>query len=439
MAGQVYLGRYEVVRPLGEGGMGKVYLARQKDNARFVVVKVMHEHLANDARFRQNFLRETRLMALFHHRNAVQLYEASVDDARQLCIVMEYMEGVTLQELVKRHGPLLPLRAGRLLGQLCDVLQAAHDAGIVHRDLTASNMVLVGEGTPEETLKVMDFGMARACGSGPYFALEKLVGTGDNIGGGTPDYICPEQIRSEEVDHRGDIYSVGVLLFFMLTGRLPFENAASVQEILTSHVDRKPPTFAEVGCVETVPHGVEGVVLACLAKFPVERPQSARELGLRFEKALGQKILVPPLTASGVRRAAEIRAFINPREQVDYLEAWMPESIAVVKLRGFVGDMGGEVVDSEPGLIRVQLPAPGTVEDPRPPGFLGWFGIAKRPLPSPNLAAMELHMEKTPGNNRLAIRVVMRPEKPKQPVDAHEWKVWTQQIVRELRAYLISR
>src|SRR5438552_2821603 len=121
MAEPLTLGRYEVLRLLGEGGMGKVYLARELDGGGQVVVKVMHERLAAEARFRQGFIRETRMLAGFRHPHAVGYYDACVDDPRQLCLVMEYVKGVTLRALIEKHGPMEPARAGRLLGQLGSV------------------------------------------------------------------------------------------------------------------------------------------------------------------------------------------------------------------------------------------------------------------------------------------------------------------------------
>ena len=131
--------------------------------------------------------------------------------------------------------------------------------------------------TPEATLKVLDFGLARM-GAAPFISLEKLNGTGNSIGGGTPDYMCPEQIRREEVDHRGDLYSVGVVLFKLLTGRLPFPVGATIPEILLAHLEMQPLSFAEAGAGAHVPDGVEEVVQSCLLKDPSQRPQSAREV-----------------------------------------------------------------------------------------------------------------------------------------------------------------
>src|SRR5436309_1126631 len=161
MAGRTFLGRYETVKLLGEGGMGRVYLAKQIHLGRQVVVKVMHEHVANDPKFRERFTREMLLMARFQHPYAVTLYDASLTDPQGPCIVMEYIRGVTLDTLLQRHGRLTPFRVGRLLFQLCEVLQAAHAEGIIHRDLKPANLMVVDPDSPYELLKVMDFGLAK--------------------------------------------------------------------------------------------------------------------------------------------------------------------------------------------------------------------------------------------------------------------------------------
>src|SRR3954453_8254773 len=130
MSGRTFLGRYETLRQLGEGGMGKVYLARQIDLGRHVVVKVMHEHVAVEPKFRERFQRETLLMARFQHPCVVALYDARLDDPQGPCLVMEYIKGVTLDALLRRNGRLSPARVDRILGQLCEALYAAHAEGI---------------------------------------------------------------------------------------------------------------------------------------------------------------------------------------------------------------------------------------------------------------------------------------------------------------------
>src|SRR5262245_11891635 len=211
MVGRIFLGRYEAIRVLGEGGMGRVYLARQLDLGRQVVVKVMHDHIANDAKFCERFQRETLLMARFQHPYAVTLYDASLSDPQGACIVMEYIKGITLDQLLQKNHHLPPPRVGRLLGQFCEVLQAAHSQTIIHRDLNPSNLMIVDPDTPYELLKVMDFGLAKLLGSGQ--GLNNVTEANTEFAVGTPGYMCPEQCRGEEMDHRGDLYSLGVILF----------------------------------------------------------------------------------------------------------------------------------------------------------------------------------------------------------------------------------
>src|SRR4051812_35711321 len=173
MVGRMFLGRYEALRLLGEGGMGRVYLARQADLGRQVVVKVMHDHIAADPKFQERFQRETLLMARFQHPYVVTLYDASLNDPQGPCIVMEYIRGITLDTLLVRNQRLNPARAGRLLGQLCEALQAAHAEGIVHRDLKPTNLMVVDPDTPYEKIKVMDFGLAKLVGTGARAMFKK--------------------------------------------------------------------------------------------------------------------------------------------------------------------------------------------------------------------------------------------------------------------------
>lgn len=435
---EIFLGKYEAKHLLGEGGMGRVFLGNDLSSGREVVIKVMHDHIAANSRFRQNFQREMILMTRFRHPFAVELYEACIDSARP-CIVMEFIRGETLDGLVRRQGRLQVNRVGVLLGQLCQVLQAAHDAGIVHRDLTPVNIMVTNPGSANESVKVMDFGLARM-GDAPYIPLEKLTGQPSSIGGGTPDYVSPEQVRGEEVDHRADIYSLGVLLFKVLTGYLPFEKATSAADILLAQVETAPPSFAAVGARGIAPAAVEEVVQACLAKYPNERPQTALELGQRFEKALGRKILPShPIPATILPLPREERHY-DPRAVMDTIEAWMPEAIAVVKLRGFAQDVGGEIVESEPGFIRVRLLDPTTPPNKSPKSWLALLGFGLKPR-SLEHATLELHLEKkTAGQkNLLLITAALQPEENPRRSSDPDWRSWAEQVCLDLRAYLIGR
>ncbi len=454
MLGRVFLGRYEAVRLLGEGGMGRVYLAKQTDLGRQVVVKVMHDHVAADPKFRDHFQRETLLMARFQHPYVVALYDASLNDPQGPCIVMEYIRGITLDALLQRNGPLGPARAGRLLGQLCEALQAAHVQGIVHRDLKPANLMVVDPDTPYEKIKVMDFGLAKLIDGNPlaYCShhaardgdLKKATDTGTDFAVGTPGYISPEQVRGEEMDHRSDLYSVGVILFELLAGRLPFTGDQTM-DVLLAHATEAPPSFEAAGAPSWVTPAIEAVVQKCLLKNPAERPASARDLAELYEAALmmeqpagngevaSAEPDAPAAEASPDGRARPPQAH-DPYQVVHQMEAWMPEAIASYKLRGFVDDVGGEVLECLPGLIRVRLGGKGSVYQVAG-GPLSWLGLGRKV----GLVDMELHLERNPASpaNRLHITVKMRP--PEKLAAANpSWRARAGQIFCDLRAYLVG-
>jgi serine/threonine-protein kinase len=303
--------------------------------------------------------------------------------------------------------------------------------------------------TPAEKVKVMDFGLAKLA-SALYIPKERLANPEQYFSAcGTPDYICPEQVRGDEVDHRSDLYSVGIILFELLTGRLPFLRA-TIEKTLLAHGDTRPPRFAEVGAAGIVPPAIEQVVQACLAKFPVERPQTARELVERYEHALGQRLVrpeewllrsTPPSAVALPGMPVAARKPSDPDAVVRHLEAWMPERIAVVKLQGFVHDVGGEVVESVPGMIRVRLADRSTTVTPPPSGLLARFGLGKKvEEPPANRIEMELHMEKKDGGpqSRLQITVLLRPEGGRRQAADPAWRARCDELHRELRAYLIG-
>ena len=281
MIGRTFLGRYEVTKLLGEGGMGRVYLAKQTDLGRQVVVKVMHDHIAADPKFRERFQRETLLMARFHHPFAVALFDASLNDPAGPCIVMEYVKGGNLEDLLKKAKKMTPLRVARIVAQLSEVLQAAHDENIIHRDLKPANLMVTEPDTPKERIKVMDFGLAKMI-DGP---ARQVTDTTVDFAVGTPAYICPEQVRGEPMDHRGDLYSVGVMAYELLSGRTPFLGSSGM-DVLLAHATEEPPTFADIGLAGWVPRGVEAVIRRCLEKDPDDRQQSAREFADEFAAAI---------------------------------------------------------------------------------------------------------------------------------------------------------
>jgi serine/threonine-protein kinase len=437
MMGRVFLGRYQTIRLLGEGGMGRVYLARQTDLGRQVVVKVMHDHIAADPKFCDRFQRETLLMARFQHPYAVTLYDASLNDPQGPCIVMEYIRGVTLDVLLRNNlGRLSPARVGRLVGQLCEVLQAAHSEGIVHRDLKPTNLMVVDPDTPYEKIKVMDFGLAKLIDAP---SLKQISASGGDFAVGTPAYICPEQVRGEAVDQRGDLYSVGVILYELLTGRIPFPRQ-STMDMLLAHATEEPPPFAEGGVSYHVPPAIEKVVMDCLAKDPASRPASARDLAERYETALAHEEVVLEMgvpadhSDDGAGTAPPVRTILDSDAAVYHLEAWMPEAVAVPKLRGFTDDAGGEVVESIPGRIRVRLGGPGSLYQYQGRG-LSWFGLNRKT----GRIELDLRMEQgeTERQNQLRITVMMRPLEGNASFDPR-WRLLCDQVFCDLRAYLMG-
>jgi serine/threonine-protein kinase len=431
--------------------MGRVFLAHQIDLGRQVAVKIMHDHIASDPRFCERFQRETLLMARFQHPYVVTLFDASLNDPQGPCIIMEYIRGVTLDTLLHRNGRLTPGRVGRLLGQLCEALQAAHAAGIIHRDLKPTNLMVVDPDTPYEKIKVMDFGLAKLVQPSP---MQKVSVTGTEFAVGTPGYISPEQVRGEEMDQRGDLYSVGVILYELLTGRIPFAGRSSM-DVLLAHATEDPPTFEQAGAADWVPPAIEALVLSCLAKQPQDRPPNARELAERFETALAREEVTlersisnrPPGARNGsadpappggqTRSSADSQGIkpVDPNLVVHYLEAWMPERIAAYKLRGFVQDVGGEVMESVPGRIRVRLGGRGSVYQPCGAGPLSWLGLGRRS----NLIDVELQLERADPTREslLHIKVTMRSPNG-TTVFNPDWRARCNQVFCDLRGYLMG-
>ncbi|MGL4549718.1 MAG: serine/threonine protein kinase, partial [Gemmataceae bacterium] len=287
MLGQVLLGRYKITRALDEGGMSKIYLAHQTAPDRDVVVKVLKDHLRTQNKPVEHFRREIHIMTRLQHPHAVAAYDSIPRDPRGPILIMEYVRGIDLCLLQNREGRFSPERVGRLLVQLCDVLHYCHTAGVVHRDLKPGNVMIVHAGTPQESVKVMDFGLAKMSNM-LYISPEEIVDFNLPAASGTPEYISPEMVRGNDMDGRGDLYSVGVMLFEMLTGRRPFV-CDGVEQLMLAHANDAPPTFLEAGCRD-VPAGIEAVVRSCLEKYPEKRPANALELAAAYERALGKKL-----------------------------------------------------------------------------------------------------------------------------------------------------
>jgi serine/threonine protein kinase len=452
MIDQVLLGKYRVLRLLDQGGMCLVYLARQLDNGREVVVKVLQEQLRSIPKPLEYFRREIHILSRFEHPHAVAYLDAAPNDRTNPLLVMEYLRGTDLGLILDRERRLAPERAGRLLVQLCDVLGAAHQAGIVHRDIKPGNLMILHAGTPHETLKLMDFGLAKMS-SLLYLNADTLGDFSLPAAAGTPEYMCPEQIRSQDMDSRGDLYCAGVVLYEALAGRRPFERA-STDALLRAHQEAEPPTFSQLGVLGVTP-ALEAVVRACLAKHPDQRPQTARELSQRLQMALGQRVDPPAQTASGSARtpvpesvpcapSAPAATAADRHALRQQFEATMPEAMALLKIKGFLNDLGTEVLESMPGLIRMRLGPPPT---PKKSGLFSLVELRERMsgggtkssvLQVATVTDLELRMERRDPTrpNHLTFTLLMRPGNGLPNV---EWRNRCQKISMDLRAYLMGR
>lgn len=447
MVGKTALGRYRLLRSLGSGSNGEAFLAEPLQFPQYrVVVKRIHDHVVTHPKFRQLFEAEVRSMSNFDHPYAVGLVEASLDDPLGPCLVMEYAPGVTLEVLLMQAKRLTPERAGRLLGCLCHALQAAHAAGIVHRDLKPANLMVLKPGHPDESLKVMDFGFAGFAAK-PHIQLAELTGHGPIFAMGTPAYVSPEMVRGDRVDGRSDLYSVGVILFEMLTGRLPFQHA-DMERLLAAHVKEAPPRMHKIGC-GFVPAAVEAVVQLALSKFPNERQQNARELLEGYGRALGLDLwsplepqdweppATPPPPPDPLAETASMPT--GPFNLMYGFTVSLPERMAAAKLRGFVEDFRGEVLASEPGLIRMRIGLPNAAAGKKPGGLLGWFGAVGRPSIEKGQEPMEveLYMERPdPAQSRLNVLVSFQPMREYPPKDRGLWASRCEKVNAVLRQYL---
>ena len=280
-----YGGRYEVIEHVGAGGMADVYRARDELLGREVALKVLSERFAQDHSFVERFRREARAAANLSHPNIVSLYDYGAE-GNTYFIVMEFIEGRPLSDIISSEGPLLPERAAEIASDVADALQRAHSAGLVHRDIKPGNIMVTTGGQT----KVTDFGIVRALGGD---AEQTMTQAGMVIG--TAAYLSPEQAQGEAVDARSDVYSLGCVLYEMLTGRPPFTGETPLS-IAYKHVREQPQPPSSVN--PDVSSELDAITLKALAKRPDDRFSSAKEMQADLNRFLGgQKVHATPVGA----------------------------------------------------------------------------------------------------------------------------------------------
>jgi serine/threonine-protein kinase len=282
LVGQVFSNRYEIVREIARGGMAEVYLAREQSLNRPVALKALFPEFAREPSFVERFRREAQAAANLNHPNIVSIYDWGQESGTYF-IVMEYVEGRSLRELIHSEGPLEPGQAADIAAEIASALAFAHRSGVVHRDVKPGNVLLTESGT----VKVTDFGIARAGTS------DGLTQTGSVMG--TATYFSPEQAQGLAVDGRSDVYSVGVVLYEMVCGVPPFP-AESPVSVAYKHV--REEAIAPSLRNPDVPPALEQIIMGALAKDPEHRYQSADDLRadiLRFRR--GRPLVAAPITA----------------------------------------------------------------------------------------------------------------------------------------------
>jgi len=263
--------RFQIESLLGKGGMGAVYLARHVVLQRLFAVKVIRESLITDLDIAARFRREARAASRVEHPHITSVVDFGYTEEGRPYLVMEHVEGIDLADLLAREGPLPLERALHILAQVADALAAAHASQVIHRDLKPENILLTAHRGQPDFVKILDFGVAKIIGMGSTDGLSIR-----GVPFCTPEYMSPEQCTGDDVDHRSDIYSFGILAFELLVGEVPFQG--SMMQQVMAHVGQQPPAPSAASGRSEIGPAVDALILRCLAKSPDARYQDADAL-----------------------------------------------------------------------------------------------------------------------------------------------------------------
>jgi serine/threonine-protein kinase len=336
LIGRTVGGKFVIEATLGVGAMGAVYKARHPALDKAVAVKIMHRDLADDPQFLARFQREAKAASRLDHPCSIRVIDYGQEQDGLVYLAMEFIDGRDLLKVITEDWPLSPMRVVEILSQVLSALGKAHELGIIHRDLKPENIMVIrehdDEGKPRDAVKVCDFGIAkvsdaRAFQTSTSPGLQPLTTMGTLVG--TPEYMSPEQGRGEPLDPRSDLYSVGVVLFQMLTGTLPFtaENALGV---VLKHVTDEPPAPSSINAM--VMPALEAICLKALRKKRDERFQTARDMRSQLRAAVGLELpshpkssLADTLPVGGTSRVANLPLHVaNTEVNLQPASAGMP-------------------------------------------------------------------------------------------------------------------
>jgi serine/threonine protein kinase len=316
-------GQFQILQKIGSGGMGAVYKALQPEMNRMVGVKILHPKLANRKDLVSRFRREARAMSQLTHPNTVKVFLYGELEDGSLYIIMEFLEGKNLNQTVRGEGPFPMERALPVLIQACGALDEAHKAGIIHRDLKPENIFLVQSGGLRDYAKVLDFGLAKV--GERQMRPGSVILTQEGMVFGTPEFMSPEQAQGKPLTPGSDIYSLAVILYEVLTGKLPFD-AKSAMDYIQLHVTGRPTPLNQRVAGKTFPPLLEHIIDRALAKRPEDRFNSAAEFATAMQYVLQGATQLPPQLARigsdaiptnpvGQNIAAQVRANAQQQQQ----------------------------------------------------------------------------------------------------------------------------
>jgi serine/threonine protein kinase len=282
LEGSIVADRYLILKKIGEGGMGRVYLAEHVKMGRKSALKVLHPGMVKNLDAITRFNREAANASRISHLNVAAVYDFGETSEGLIYLAMEFVDGESLTSVIEKNGPLPPRRTAEIVRQTSEALAVAHEVGLVHRDLKPDNILLVPTREGGDLVKVVDFGIAKAADDNN---SQKVTKTGHVIG--TPDYMSPEQFAGDPLDGRTDIYSLGLVAFNMLTGRLPFPSE-SARESLIMRLTDAPLSLRDVSPHVDWPDELQEVIEKSLARDPDRRYQSASEFGRAFQQAVSR-------------------------------------------------------------------------------------------------------------------------------------------------------
>lgn len=298
-------GRYEVQEIIGVGGMSVVYKAYDNVDDRIVAIKILKDEFLNNEEFKRRFKNESKAIALLSHENIVRVYDVNFGEKLQY-IVMEYIDGITLKEYINKQNSITWNDAVYFMTQILRAVQHAHDKGIVHRDIKPQNIILL----PNGTLKVTDFGIARFSRSETKTLTEQAIGS--------VHYIAPEQAKGEQTDERADIYSIGVVLYEMLAGKVPFDSENAVSVALMQ-VQANAEKLTQIN--PNIPKGLEQICVHAMQKNPDDRYQSATEMLLDIEEIIKNSNTVFNYASNTESQTKSVPTVTDDRYNEEYDEA----------------------------------------------------------------------------------------------------------------------